>query len=236
MGGNRVGFERPKGSRGADLQQDAATNALIVTAAPGVPVPVDVTDRWARQLGQIDLARVLGAGLAAGNPVITGVYDAAGNRMPAMDVAARPGFVDAIDRAARLLGIIYGNVGQLQQAATGEAKTQDSNIPRGGLLTPGTLVTGAGYGDIISYTVTNNKTLRLSRILISATKASTVRLLWNGVQFGCERYMSDGAILIEHFPTDYYNMLGDGAKLFKIQAKQDTASCTIQGEFSGEET
>lgn len=97
---------RPIGSQGVRLQQDAVTLALIVTGSPGVIVPVDVTDRWARQLGQIDLARVLGAALAAANPVIVGIYDAAGNRMPPMDVAARPGFVDVIDRVLRQLGVV----------------------------------------------------------------------------------------------------------------------------------
>lgn len=48
---DKVTVERPIGSRGAELQQDPATNALLVTAAPGVPVPVDVTDRAARLLG-----------------------------------------------------------------------------------------------------------------------------------------------------------------------------------------
>lgn len=53
----------------------------------------------------VNIIEVLGAAIAFGNPVIVGVFDAAGNRMPAMDVAARPGFIDIIDRAARLLGI-----------------------------------------------------------------------------------------------------------------------------------
>lgn len=118
-----------KGSRNAELQQDAATNALIVTAAPGVPVPVDVTDRWARQVGQVDVTRVLGAAMSAANPLRTGIYDAAGNRMPAMDATARPGFVDPIDRAARLLGIVNGNLAQLQQkAATFELITEDTGL------------------------------------------------------------------------------------------------------------
>lgn len=128
MGEHQVGVERPKGSLGLDLQQSGiANNPLFVTAPPAAPMAVDVTDRWARQLGQIDIARVLGAALAAGNPVITGIYDALGNRMPAMDAVARPGFVDPIDRATRLLGVAYGNLAQLQQkAATFELITEDT--------------------------------------------------------------------------------------------------------------
>jgi len=64
----------------------------------------DISDRWAREVGQIDLARVLGVALTSANPVISGIFDAAGNRMPSMDVAARPGYVDVIDRWARTLG------------------------------------------------------------------------------------------------------------------------------------
>lgn len=70
----------------------------------------DLSDRWARQLGQTDLARVLGAALTNANPVLAGIFDAAGNRMPSMDAAARPGFVDMIDRAGRLVGAISGTV------------------------------------------------------------------------------------------------------------------------------
>ncbi len=96
---------------------DSATDTYKVSM-PVIPiVGVDVIDRWARQLGQVDLARVLGAVLSAANPVISGIYDAAGNRMPSMDAAARPGYVDVIDRAARLVGIIYGDVGQVAQRA-----------------------------------------------------------------------------------------------------------------------
>ena len=66
----------PVGSQNVVLQQDAVTNALLVTAAPGVPVPVDVTDR-----------------------------------------------------AARLVGIVYGNQDQLQQnAGTLELITEDTGL------------------------------------------------------------------------------------------------------------
>jgi len=80
---------------------------------------VNVTDRWSRQLGQVDLARVLGAALSVTNPVIAGIYDALGNRMPSMDSALRPGYIDMIDKAARLVGIVYGSQSQqLQQRAS----------------------------------------------------------------------------------------------------------------------
>jgi len=91
---------------------------VIVEGTATISGDVNVTDKWTRQLGQVDLARVLGSALSVTNPVIAGLYDASGNRMPSMDSALRPGYVDVIDRAARLLGIVYGSLGQLQQRAT----------------------------------------------------------------------------------------------------------------------
>jgi hypothetical protein len=38
----------------------------------------DITDRWARQLGQVDIARVLGAALSHANPVISRITDGVG--------------------------------------------------------------------------------------------------------------------------------------------------------------
>jgi hypothetical protein len=42
MSGNRTTIERPIGSQGVELQQQAVTNFLLVTAPPGVPLPVDL--------------------------------------------------------------------------------------------------------------------------------------------------------------------------------------------------
>lgn len=74
-----------------------------------------------------DLKWVLNALLSAANPVIVGVFDALGNRMPAMDVAARRGYVDVIDRAGRLVGIVYGEAAQLQQGNLGDAHYNPDN-------------------------------------------------------------------------------------------------------------
>jgi len=81
---------------------------------------VDVSDDWARQLGLIDVSRVLGVALSASNPLIAGIYDALGNRMPSMDASTRPGYIDVIDRANRVAGVVYGSEGQpLGQVALG---------------------------------------------------------------------------------------------------------------------
>jgi len=58
------------------IAAQAATGELQVITVPGpAPLNVDVIDRWARQLGLVDLSRVLGAPLAAANPVIAGIYN-----------------------------------------------------------------------------------------------------------------------------------------------------------------
>lgn len=110
---------RPVGSQNLPLQQAVVANfPLYVTLAPG-PVPF---------IQDVDLMEVLGAPLAAANPVISGIYDALGNRMPAMDAAARPGYVDVIDRAGRLVGIIYGDLGQLHQVVPADALAPGNTI------------------------------------------------------------------------------------------------------------
>jgi len=69
----------------------------------------DVSDKWARQLGQIDLYRVLGATLAHSNPVIVRLTNGSAFIDP----------TDVADRAARLVGRVYGSQGQqIQQRAT----------------------------------------------------------------------------------------------------------------------
>ena len=105
------------GSRTQALLQRAATYDLLVALRQG------------------------GSELSTSNPIFAGVVDASGNRLPSMDAAARrgyvtitdgtnvmptmdasarAGYVDVIDRAARLLGVVYGSQGQqlLQRAST----------------------------------------------------------------------------------------------------------------------
>jgi len=71
-------------------------------------IQVDVADEWARQLGQVDLSRVLGAALSHSNPVIARLTDGSAFIDPR----------DVSDRAARLLGVVYGSLDKLQQQAT----------------------------------------------------------------------------------------------------------------------
>lgn len=70
---------------------------------------IDIENNWDRQLGQVDLARVKGSALSHSNPVIARLTDGSAFIDPR----------DVIDRADRLLGIVYGSEGQqIQQRAT----------------------------------------------------------------------------------------------------------------------
>lgn len=114
------------GSQTQALQQKATTYELLV----------DEVDRASRLVGIVygsqsqqllqrastyDLLvalRQAGSELSTSNPLFAGIVDASGNRMPSMDASTRPGYVDEIDRAGRLLGKVYGNQDVLQQRAT----------------------------------------------------------------------------------------------------------------------
>lgn len=91
---------------------------------------VNVTDKWARQLGLVDVSRVLGAALSVTNPVIarlsngTIAIDPRDRNWTITESLARSwnlgssDIPDLLDKAARLLGIVYGDKGQLAQRTT----------------------------------------------------------------------------------------------------------------------
>jgi len=83
---------------------------IDIEDAMGVTFTTDETDDWTRQLGAVDLARVLGSALSYANPVIARLTDGSAFIDPR----------DVSDRAARLLGVVYGSQGQqlLQRATT----------------------------------------------------------------------------------------------------------------------
>lgn len=111
------------------LAYDSANDRFKVDieAVSAGAFPVDITDDWTRQLGQVDLARVLGAALSHSNPVIARLTDGTDfidprniRTLTSSDVVTvnnllNPHPTDVSDRAARLLGIVYGNLAQLQQ-------------------------------------------------------------------------------------------------------------------------
>lgn len=78
---------------------EAMTVGTIVT---------DISDDWTRQLGLVDLSRYAGAAVGHGNPLISRLTDGSSFIDPR----------DISDRAARLLGKIYGDQGVLTQRPT----------------------------------------------------------------------------------------------------------------------
>jgi len=95
---------------------------LLGTVSPVAGSVWDVSDRWARQVGLVDLSRVLGVALSVANPVIAGLYDAAGNRMPSMDAVARRGY-QAITDGVETLSIDASN-----RAETAPVQTTRTNL------------------------------------------------------------------------------------------------------------
>jgi hypothetical protein len=82
-------------------------------------IAADIGDDWTRALGQVDIARILGAAPAAANPLATRLSDGSAY----YDARARTWNLgdsdvpDLKDKPGRQLGIIYGDVGQLAQRA-----------------------------------------------------------------------------------------------------------------------
>lgn len=115
------------GSQNQILQQKATTYELLVDAVDRATRLVGIVYGSLDQLQQRATSKDLlvairqgGSELSTSNPLFAGIVDALGNRMPSMDTSTRPGYVDVIDRAARLCGIVYGSQSQqlLQRAST----------------------------------------------------------------------------------------------------------------------
>lgn len=107
--------------------------------------------------------------------------------------------------------------------------------PKGGVLEKDSATTTASYATVVSHVVTDGTDFQLSKIVVSAEKATWIKFRWNGSDISAERLLDDKTILIEHFPWDYYDMGGDGAKAFDVQAKYDSEAGTVNVEIVGEE-
>jgi len=92
------------------LAYNAATDRFKVDieAMTVGAIETTIANDWTRELGQVDLARVLGAALAHDNPVIARLTDGSAFIDPR----------DVSDRAARELGVVYGSLDKLQQQTT----------------------------------------------------------------------------------------------------------------------
>jgi len=109
--------------------------------------------------------------------------------------------------------------------------------PEGSIADQGSLAaTTASYQDVVAYTVTNTKTFHLAKIKISVEKASWIKLMFDTTQLDAEILLDDKVIVIDWFPYTWRAMVGDGAKQFKIQAKQYSSSGIVNASYCGEES
>jgi len=109
--------------------------------------------------------------------------------------------------------------------------------PKGGVLKKGSVTTTASYQTVASHVVTNGKTFQLAKILVSCDTDVMFKLRWNGADISAEVYVPAKVPFTDWFPWDYYAMVGDGVKIFDIQAKYPSGGSagTCHVEIVGEE-
>jgi len=109
--------------------------------------------------------------------------------------------------------------------------------PKGGVLEKGSVTTTDTYQTVASHVVSAGETFQLAKILVSCDQDVIYRLRWNGTVISPEIYVSAKIPWTDWFPWDYYAMLGDGVKVFDIQAKYPSGGSagTCHAEIIGEE-
>lgn len=137
-------------------------------------IDVDVSNEWARELGQVDLARVLGSALAHANPVIVRLTDGSAFIDPR----------DVSDRAARLLGVVYGSEDQLQQRAT--TKELIVQIQHQGAEKDPTQIRALTSSDIVTVEQATAASLKAT-----VTQASAVREISDVTKTATRKQFSD---------------------------------------------
>lgn len=122
----------------------------------------------------------------------------------------------------------------IETALAGDLKVYTK--PKGGIQKRGSIATTTDtYQDLVTHTVTNGKKFRLAKILVSAKEDTWIRYMWNTTQISPDILVSGKLPFTDWFPYDYYDMIGDGVKQFKIQAKKDVSAGVCYGEITGEE-
>lgn len=146
-----------------------------------------------------------------------------------------PGDIEDGARAPLLVDV-KGRIVVVQHEKDRTITSGDINVrPKGGTKGRGSATTTAAYAEIASVAVTDGKQFQVSKIVVSAETAAWFKYQWNNTDISCERLMDDKTIVIEHFPLDYEEMIGDGTKKFAVLAKYDSSAGTINAEIVGEE-
>jgi len=130
--------------------------------------------------------------------------------------------------------VLTGTV-EVTQATAESLQAELRPRPKGGILETGSDTTAAAYATIASVTVTDDKDFQLSKVVVSTEYAAWIKYRWAGADISCERLMDEKTILLEHFPWDYEDMEGDGAKAFDVQAKYYEEAGKVNVEIVGEE-
>jgi hypothetical protein len=111
--------------------------------------------------------------------------------------------------------------------------------PKGVIAKKGNITTEENYKDVTgtAHTVTNGKRFQLAKIVLAAEKDSIARIMFGTSQIGVEYYIMGGTTLTDWFPTNYRldELLGDGTKQIRVQAKYISTAGDFQAELVGEE-
>jgi hypothetical protein len=111
--------------------------------------------------------------------------------------------------------------------------------PKGDIAKKGNITTTADYADVTgtAYTVTKDKRFQLTKIVLACKEDSMAKIMFGTTQIGPEYYIMGKTTLTDWFPKNYRldELIGDGSKQIRIQAKYVAAAGDFQAELVGEE-
>jgi len=244
------------GSQNQILQQKATTYELLVDAVDRAARLVGIVyGSQSQQLQQRALTYELlttirqgGSELSVSNPIFASIVDVFANRMPPMDSAVRPGYVDVIDRASRLVGIVYGDQGQLAQRAT----TRDAYVQlrSGGTEIDPRLIqdvqktitvpTAAGGGYLARQAIGAGGTatiknapgagfkLRLKRLQVSVDAITAIDLRWGTTAFESYYLPANGSIIVNKIGENFDGPANTALTIYSTNAVNITASASTE--------
>jgi hypothetical protein len=150
--------------------------------------------------------------------------------MPGLASAGAPGApIEVIPKPSAPIEVI----------ATPSAPIEVIPKPKGDIANKGNITTAADYADVTGtlYTVTKDKKFQLAKIVLACKEDSMARIMFGATQIGVEYYVMGKTTLTDWFPHNYRldELVGDGSKQIRIQAKYVTIAGDFQAELVGEE-
>jgi hypothetical protein len=103
--------------------------------------------------------------------------------------------------------------------------------------TKGSIDTEADYATVVAITVAKDKTLHLAKIVVTCPEDVMFKLVWDGEDISVEYYVMGKMPFTDWFPWGWNPCVGDGAKVFELQAKYPPGGTagTVYAEICGEE-